>query len=238
MLGRETLFFGVTSESQLQTSMRSKDDNPRPVAPERRYPILFSLSEVVRPARLVVPVGATVHIGRDPKSELWLGAPHISRQHCQVTLSKTGSLVITDCSTNGTAYDEGLLQKGDSLDLLGKPRVLDFGGGVTVAICFRSEDEQLFTDSGGAVKTFIHEPPEMASEAPAEQTLSRRIPPSSGSRVYRTREIRPGLREQCLQLLGSFSAASWPRKILILLWLMAAIVVALVAGNLLMGLLD
>jgi hypothetical protein len=85
---------------------------------------------------------------------MWLGAPHISRRHCQVEMTKSGVVKITDQSTNGTAYDKGMLRKNETAETTDRPYVLDFGGSVTVALCFTEGEEKDFVASGGAPHTF------------------------------------------------------------------------------------
>lgn len=156
VLGREITVVGVTSEDQIHRAGKvSVAQVERVLSQERRYPILISVSEVARPARVVVSPGTTFNIGRDPASDMWLGAPHVSRMHCSVSCSPDGELSVTDHSTNGTAYDEGILKRGDVLDLKGSPKVLDFGGGVTVAICFDELQERSFVMAKGAVQVFV-----------------------------------------------------------------------------------
>jgi len=155
-LGREITIFGVTSEDQINsaTSFRPVADLS-PATSEQRFPILISVSEVARPARLVLNPGSAVTIGRDPNSDMWLGAPHVSRKHCSVVMTHSLGLAVTDFSTNGTAYDGGILQKGDVLEIENSPHVLDFGGGVTVALCFDSEQEQTFANTQGGLYSFV-----------------------------------------------------------------------------------
>ena len=155
-LGREITIFGVVSEDQISNaaSFRGLTDLS-PTTSEQRYPVLVSVSEVARPARLVLNRGTAVTIGRDPNSDMWLGAPHVSRKHCSVVMTHSNALAVTDFSTNGTAYDGGVLQKGDVLEIENAPHVLDFGGGVTVALCFDSEQEQTFTNNQGGLYSFV-----------------------------------------------------------------------------------
>jgi pSer/pThr/pTyr-binding forkhead associated (FHA) protein len=167
-LGRDLAITGVTSEEQILRASRSSSEKARPApVPERKYPVLISVSEVARPARLVIPIGATLNIGRDPGSDVWLGAPHVSRKHCVVALSKTGNVQIVDFSTNGTNYDNKVLKKGDVLEVSDTPKVLDFGGGVTLALCFNEEEENLFIGSNGSPNVFFKSAP-----AQAENILS------------------------------------------------------------------
>ena len=155
ILGREISLFGVLSEDQIMRAARYRPTEEQiPAAVERRYPVVVSVSEVARPARVVVVPGAALSIGRDPSSDMWLGAPHVSRKHCSMIMSAAGTISVTDHSTNGTAYDGGILQKGDSLEISGTPRVLDFGGGVTVGICLDEAQERTFLSSHGALHAF------------------------------------------------------------------------------------
>jgi len=155
VLGREIGVFGVTSESQLERAQSLPSTSVVRPSEEQRFPVLISVSEVARPARLVVQSGATVNIGRDPRNEIWLGAPHISRKHCSVQFSESEELLVNDHSTNGTGYEGGLLKKGDTLKIKSDPHVFDFGGGVTVALCFDEEEENAFVASHGSKSTFM-----------------------------------------------------------------------------------
>lgn len=154
-LGREISVLGVTSEDQIAraTSASSEAFKTAPSI-DNRYPVLLAVSEVARPARLIMQPGGTVKIGRDPSSDMWLGAPHVSRHHCSVAMTRNGALSVTDHSTNGTAYDRGILQRGEILEVGAEPTVLDFGGGLTVAICLGAEHEKIFAASHGAVQAF------------------------------------------------------------------------------------
>lgn len=155
VVGRDLSLMGVVSEQQLRSVERSALGvvRQRPQV-ERRYPVLLSVSDVARPARLILPEKGVVQLGRDPTSDLWLGAPHVSRLHCSLALNEEGVVTLTDQSTNGTAYDAGLLRRGDGVEFRDLPAVLDFGGGVTVALCFNESQEQAFIASQGAVSTF------------------------------------------------------------------------------------
>ena len=155
VLGREIALVGVTTIDQVQ---RLNNMFPATVkkspAQERKYPVLVSVSEVARPARLVIPHGAVLKLGRDPSSDIWLGAPHVSRMHSTIAMTKTGAITLTDTSTNGTGYDDGILMRGQAVELDDDPKVLDFGGGVTVAICFDEEQEKAFVLSQGSPHIF------------------------------------------------------------------------------------
>jgi hypothetical protein len=67
----------------------------------------------------------------------------------------SGVVRVTDTSTNGTSYDGGILHKDQTTESTEKPLCLDFGGGVTVGICFSQVDEERFVASAGSPSTFI-----------------------------------------------------------------------------------
>lgn len=234
LLGREVTIIGATSEDQIGKVTRQGGDRVVAIAPERRYPILLSVSEVARPARMVIPIGTTVTIGRDPKSDMWLGAPHISRSHCAMTLSKTGLLSVNDQSTNGTAYDEGILKRGDVLESSKDGKVLDFGGGVTVAICFSEEHERQFMEAHGSPKTFVRNeqasPGEQRDIARGPAVLNRTPRPRSGTVRENARSV------QFRKLYEVYSEFSPAKKAVALLWCVAFIVMVVIVLNLILGL--
>ncbi len=164
-LGKELSIVGVVSQEQLlRAAATSQGKSIAPIAQEKKYPVLVSLSESARPARIVLTPGAKFSLGRDPSSDMWLGAPHISRRHCLVEMTKSGVVRITDQSTNGTAYDKGILRKNESAETTERPFVLDFGGSVTVAVCFTEGEEGEFVSSAGAAHTFLPQSPDFSGQ--------------------------------------------------------------------------
>jgi len=155
-LGSDVVVIGVLSQEEATNALAlpavKSETSP---AQERRYPLLLSLSETARPAKLILSPGISVVLGRDPSSDMWLGVPHVSRRHCVIELTASGVVRIKDTSTNGTSYDGGVLHKDQSFESNDKPLCLDFGGGVTVGICFSQDDEERFVASGGSPTAFI-----------------------------------------------------------------------------------
>lgn len=166
---------GITSRRQL-----GEQDAPRPgarvpsVTADTLFPSLVSMAEVARPSRVVLKPGSRVEIGRDPACGLWLGAPHVSRRHCIVEVSKAGTVSITDSSTNGTAFDGGVLRDGESFQTGEQPLVLDFGAGVTVGLCFNGEEEQVFQQAHGAPFAFKDSGTVSAGSAPGRRSRVQR----------------------------------------------------------------
>jgi pSer/pThr/pTyr-binding forkhead associated (FHA) protein len=147
---------GVNSKKQLADLEGRDQSSARPVSvsSEALFPSIVSMAEIARPSRVVLRRGASLTIGRDPGCDMWLGAPHVSRRHCAVEVSKTGAVTVTDTSTNGTAFDGGVLHNQESHRTTDQPLVLDFGGGVTVAVCFNGEHERVFAEAHGAPDVF------------------------------------------------------------------------------------
>jgi pSer/pThr/pTyr-binding forkhead associated (FHA) protein len=114
------------------------------------YPALIARSSACRPAKLVVNPDASLKIGRDPSNDMWLGAPHVSRIHCEV-LNLNGSIRIVDRSTNGTTVDGKVLRFGEYIDSGRDEKVIDFGNGIVVALCFSPQQEREFLSSGPAL---------------------------------------------------------------------------------------
>lgn len=154
-LGRDVTLVGVLSPEEATGALAIPGiKTNKPALNEKRYPLLISLSETARPAQLMLTPGTSVVLGRDPSSDMWLGVPHVSRRHCIVESTVSGVVRITDTSTNGTSYDGGLLQKDQSTESSDSPICLDFGGGVTVGVCFSEADEERFVAAGGSPTAF------------------------------------------------------------------------------------
>ena len=121
---------------------------------ESRYPALISSSSIARPARVTIRPGTTIRLGRDRSSDMWLGAPHISRMHSTIVMNEQNEVVFSDFSTNGTRYDQGMLKRGDSIILKNEPKVFDFGTGTRIAICFSEQQELSFLNDKGKKEAF------------------------------------------------------------------------------------
>lgn len=208
-LGREISILGVTSEDQIARAASAPSEAIRQApAIENKYPVLLAVSEVARPARVQLQPGGTVKLGRDPSSDMWLGAPHVSRHHCSVSMTRNGTLSITDHSTNGTAYDKGILRRGEILEIGTEPTVLDFGGSLTVAICFDAEHERIFASSHGAVHAF-HKPKD-SLRADTARELAEVVGTLTGATLPESldperRNLR--LRDRIIRLYRSLSLA-------------------------------
>jgi len=158
-LGREVSIVGVISDQQLEWVINSREDEPvRTLAETVRFPILISVSEVARPTRVTMPVGTTLLVGRDPTSDMWLGAPHISRKHATLCLMEDGRIEVTDYSTNGILLNEEIIGRGNvAMVEHGTPVVLDLGAGMTLGVCFDDQQEERFVEVGGDLYAFANE---------------------------------------------------------------------------------
>jgi pSer/pThr/pTyr-binding forkhead associated (FHA) protein len=158
-LGREVSFVGVVSDQQLEWVMSSRgEDAVRTLSDTARYPILISVSEVARPTRVTMPVGTTLLVGRDPTSDMWLGAPHISRKHATLCLMEDGQIEVTDYSTNGILVSDRVIGRGNVTMIdNGTPVVLDLGAGMNLGVCFDDDQEARFVEMGGDIYSFTNE---------------------------------------------------------------------------------
>ncbi len=137
-LGMDLTVAGVVSGDQI-VNAASWQSSGNECAPS--YPVLLSNSDVVRPARIALVPDVPLHLGRDPSSELWIGAPHVSRKHAVAQLEPDGRVRVTVRSPNGLGFGDGILQAEESVIFPPELVVFDFGGGVTVALCFNEREE-------------------------------------------------------------------------------------------------
>ncbi len=145
--GRVTARFALT-ERALNAKREEEVHVVKVQEVQDRFPALVSRSELVRPSRVVLKPGSPVTIGRDASHGMLVGAPHISREHCTLLLTPAdGTVTVTDKSTNGTRYSEGLLTKGDQF-LIPPERgtLFDLGAGVKIALCYSEEQEKELLD--------------------------------------------------------------------------------------------
>lgn len=189
VLGRDVSIMGASGEEQIRRAVQLPEPEAVEAVEPQRYPVLVSASEVARPARMVIAPGSVISVGRDPSSDLWLGAPHVSRRHLEIVSSPEGVVTVTDHSTNGTAYDGGVLHRGNSMDVREEPRVLDVGGGLTLAICFNHEQEQKFLASSGSLHVFSDRFSQHLSR-PTRELLQGSYETHSASRVELPGAIR------------------------------------------------
>ena len=163
ILGRDLTISVVRNSDELQRSLNQSGSQIKPT--QVRYPVLCAYSSVARPSRLELAPGSRFTIGRDPKCDLWLGAPHVSRQHSEVVCEADGSITFIDRSTNGTAYSRGILRTGEQLKIVGDAEIFNFGNELTLAVCFNEEQENLYRASKGSFAVFVDGGVEMLSKA-------------------------------------------------------------------------
>ncbi|MDZ4785116.1 MAG: FHA domain-containing protein [bacterium] len=152
-LGGQTIITGIVSEDQINQLLRlpSREERGIENVPQRNaYPALVSLSELMRPAKFVLSPGGSIVMGRDPESDVWVGAPHISRKHCQINVSKLGEITLSDLSRNGIAWEGGVVTRDQPFVVEAGHQSFDLGGGVGFAICFSPEDEEIYRSNRGA----------------------------------------------------------------------------------------
>lgn len=246
-LGASTIIKGLHRETEVVIEEESLEPETEIIEviqeEERKFPILLAVSEVARPARLVLPLNKWVTIGRDPDSGFWLGAPYVSRKHCQVQLLADNTVQIQDCSTNGTAYSGGIIKNSGTIDVKGQPEVLHFGSGLAVAICFDQKSESHFLESKGRADAFIRRQERKADAlVAAEQAESEVVQIEDSASNFKP--VRFGMLQKqkqskgvLTQYLDSFLALKNKQKVLLvvlfLLGLAFIVVVLMLLTNIL-----
>lgn len=157
-LGRNFILKGIYTKADIISKINPANEIV-PIEEDVRYPALVSASSIARPARVTVKIGATIRLGRDQSSDMWLGAPHISRMHSTVVMNDRNEILFSDFSTNGTTYENTVLKRGDSILLKKDPKVFNFGSDITVAVCFNKEQELKFLNSKGDFSVFTKTEP-------------------------------------------------------------------------------
>ncbi len=142
-LGNEFVLAGVKDEADLRR-LNDRVGKPSPVLEEELFPCVFSTSDLIRPNRVVLMAGRKIHIGRDPASEIWVGAPHISRNHAVLEVAENGQVTLTDLSTNGTYLDGERLDRNQTVSLVGELAVIDLKQGMVLAVCHNEGHEEEF----------------------------------------------------------------------------------------------
>lgn len=146
VIGGEFVLAGVASAEDVLALKERKISFPH-LAPAREvFPCIVSTSSLVRPNRIPLIQDTKLHIGRDPASDIWVGSPHISRNHLDVLLCKDGHVEVVDTSSNGTFIDGARLTRNTPQDLPRTLTTIDLMQGVTLGVCYSQEDEQLFHD--------------------------------------------------------------------------------------------
>ena len=223
----------------------SSGDAKKSEDPPNRYPILISLSDLARPARLVLVENKPITIGRDQSSEFWIGAPFISRKHCRITFLNDLSVEIQDQSTNGTAYLGGLLKDGAATYIKDKPEILHFGSGLSVAICFNEEDEKKFLETKGALNAFNNIEvidnnlaPENLATSNVNQTIRQQVLDTVADLDLQDDTLYGGNEGGFGYYLAVFQALTTIKKVLFILLFLLLVAIFVIILSIIIALLD
>ncbi len=144
-LGGETVIGGVEKAQDVELYRNiegeAKQDDPR-----GKYPCVVSNSELIKPARIPLVLGRTISMGRDPSNDIWVGASHISRNHCYVTFEDSGTVSVKDESSNGTFLGESKLNKGEATDIVSDNSIIHLGSELCIKVCFDKASEETFLE--------------------------------------------------------------------------------------------
>lgn len=181
-LSSDTLQIGkdvVLSVIMDMSDIRAEDEQVLSSAQEeaaeelKGYPAIVTNSDLIRPSRFVLSGTGELRMGRDPASDIWINALHISRQHLTIKWSGPDDIIMVDSSSNGTFVGEERLERGVSYQANPGLTVIDFCAGVRAAICLSAEDEsQFFEEQEEQEETEPETSPEEYSEIPEDLLFS------------------------------------------------------------------
>jgi len=138
-IGSSTTLLPLFSKDDLQLLNSNKILSRKNNA---KFPCLFTSSTNVKPSSFELLEGKLVTIGRDPASDIWVNAPHISREHLNVTLNKNNEVTVVDKSSNGTYIGGNKLKYGNLNKFNGKSNIsLDLCSGIELDLLFNAEDK-------------------------------------------------------------------------------------------------
>jgi pSer/pThr/pTyr-binding forkhead associated (FHA) protein len=144
-LGGETVIGGVEKAQDVEL-YRNIEGEDKQDDPRGKYPCVVSNSELIKPARIPLVLGRTISMGRDPSNDIWVGASHISRNHCYVTFEDSGTISVKDESSNGTFLGESKLNKGEATDIVPDNSVIHLGSELCIKVCFDKASEEAFLE--------------------------------------------------------------------------------------------
>lgn len=161
--------FSALYGSEVGKPKLQRSDIRRASTQMRLYPCLFTTSDLIKPTRFVFLRNGIFSIGREPANDIWVGAAHISRRHCEIEKLDDGTLRVRDISSNGSVLN-GVelpqevwtnLDEGAELDAISQ---LDLGGGVVLYLCNNPQDETIVRDGGASLVRFAAHRPETLSQ--------------------------------------------------------------------------
>ena len=187
-LGSEIVLVGVSSRDDVSAlNLPVGTDDDLLTAPRKSYPAVLSNSDLVKPVSFTFNPGSRVTVGRDPASDIWVSAAHVSRTHAELRLLDDGDVEVVDVSTNGIMYNGQRLPANSPLRISHQLAVLDLNAGVKLGICFSAADEESFRLGGESRKARGAEP-EAWEKAP-EPARDRGFEPVSRDSGFKRPEV-------------------------------------------------
>jgi len=193
MIGGHTLIIGITDKDQLSRAIQPEGvvKSVEPATVKAQFPSIVSNSDLVRPARLALPAGTSVVVGRDPDNDLWIGAPHVSRKHFSVSVSKTGEISVVDMSRNGMVWSQGILPRNQPFIIKPGANIFDLGGGITIALCSSLDEENKYLSAKNSVLDMNTNPIKGISTARSNNALAPKQISSEPVESLQTKTVAP-----------------------------------------------
>lgn len=186
---------------------------------EATYPCVVSTSELVRPNRFALSGKGELRMGRDPANDIWINAPHVSRQHLTIEWSSPEDVTLIDTSSNGTFIWGERLRKDVPTKVPDGLTILDFCSGITAAICLSAADERSFLNKAdpksverGREESFKSEEVALSSYRGAQTGAKLQNWSEFADSTERTEEKPPSIFERLAQRQGNQVQADEPRS--------------------------
>ena len=142
-LGAEFTLAPVLSSEEV-AALSAEAVNYVETSESNKYPCVVGYGAEIRPARKVLREGELISIGRDPASDMWVNAAHISRQHVVIRCGEDYVTSVTDTSSNGTFHRGDRLERDVAVDYPKHLTALDLSEGIFLGLCFNESDERAF----------------------------------------------------------------------------------------------
>lgn len=178
-IGAEFTLAAVLSGEEV-TALSAEAANYVETSESSKYPCVVGYGAEIRPARKVLREGELISIGRDPASDMWVNAAHISRQHVVIRCGEDYVPTVTDTSSNGTFHHGERLERDESVEYPKQLTSLDLSEGIFLGLCFNESDERAFlSGERGSIEDSLPElPPVRPTEVMDDSAIKGAVKPS------------------------------------------------------------
>lgn len=140
-LGHRTSIKLYDSFVELEAAERTIEQKETVSSLSDDMPSVISSSSLVQPQDYAFLISKILRVGRDPTSDIWVGATHVSRLHLEIRYTEEGVFEVKDYSTNGSFLDGSKMPREIWLTTKGCAE-LDLGNNVLLYLCESKADRE------------------------------------------------------------------------------------------------